>query len=226
MTDIRPFRALRYDPARVDLSRVIVPPYDVVAAEDRAAFFERDPHNAIRLELTRDVADEASTDYHHVREALDAWITERVLTRDPQPALYPLRQTFTAPDGARLSREGFALVHLGTTRAGSFGRTARSRGRRPTASSCCARARLSVVFLLYEDRERSRTALARSTRKRRAPGRARQNGRATVLVSPTQRDPHRGALLAIAGRDRRRPPPLRDRARLPRRAARRHAGRR
>ena len=35
MTTIRPFRALRYDPARVDLSRVLAPPYDVVAAEDR-----------------------------------------------------------------------------------------------------------------------------------------------------------------------------------------------
>ena len=51
MTEIRPFRALRYDPARVDLSRVIVPPYDVVAAEDRAGVLrarpaQRDPPRA------------------------------------------------------------------------------------------------------------------------------------------------------------------------------------
>ena len=35
MSVVRPFRALHYDPARVDLSRVIVPPYDVVADADR-----------------------------------------------------------------------------------------------------------------------------------------------------------------------------------------------
>ena len=61
MTAVRPLRALRYDPARVDLSRVIVPPYDVIAGDERGTFFERDPHNAIRFELTRDVAQETET---------------------------------------------------------------------------------------------------------------------------------------------------------------------
>jgi uncharacterized protein (DUF1015 family) len=37
MSDAHPFQALRYDTRRVDLSRVIAPPYDVIAAEDRAA---------------------------------------------------------------------------------------------------------------------------------------------------------------------------------------------
>ena len=177
MTDVRPFRALRYDPARVDLSRVIVPPYDVVAAEDRAAFFERDPHNAIRLELTRDVADEASTDYHHVREALDAWITERVLTRDAEPAFYPLRQTFTAPDGARLSREGFfALVHL-EDYAKRIVRPHERTLAGPKADRLkllrAARANLSVVFLLYEDREHLLAPLLREALERTAVGTAR-----------------------------------------------------
>jgi uncharacterized protein (DUF1015 family) len=177
MTDVRPFRALRYDPARVDLSRVIVPPYDVVAAEDRAAFFERDPHNAIRLELTRDVADEASTDYRHVREALDAWVAERVLTRDAEPALYPLRQTFTAPDGSRLAREGFfALVHL-EDYARRIVRPHERTLAGPKADRLkvlrAARANLSVVFLLYEDREHALAPLLRDALERAAVGTAR-----------------------------------------------------
>jgi uncharacterized protein (DUF1015 family) len=178
VTEVRPFRALRYDPARVDLSRVIVPPYDVVAAEDRAAFFERDPHNAIRLELTRDVADEADTDYRHVRETLDAWVAERVLTRDAEPALYPLRQTFTAPDGTRLAREGFfALVHLEDYER----RIVRPHERTlagPKADRLkllrAARANLSVVFLLYEDREHALAPLLRDALERCAVGTARE----------------------------------------------------
>ena len=35
MTAARPLRALRYDTNRVDLSRVIVPPYDVIADDER-----------------------------------------------------------------------------------------------------------------------------------------------------------------------------------------------
>jgi len=157
MTQVRPFRALRYDPARVDLSRVVVPPYDVVAAEDRDAFFERDPHNAIRLELTRDVADEATTDYSEVRDTLEAWTREQVLVRDAEPALYPLRQSFDAPEGGRHTREGFfALLHLEDYER----RIVRPHERTlagPKADRLkmlrATRANLSVVFLLYEDRE-------------------------------------------------------------------------
>ena len=157
MTRIRPFRALRYDPGRVDLSRVIVPPYDVIADEDRAGFFDRDPHNAIRFELTRDVADEADTDYAHVRQTLEEWSDSRVLIRDAEPAFYPLRQSFTAPDGTHLARDGFfALLHLEDYER----RIVRPHERTlagPKADRLkmlrATRANLSVVFMLYEDRE-------------------------------------------------------------------------
>ncbi|HKA15303.1 MAG TPA: DUF1015 domain-containing protein [Myxococcota bacterium] len=177
MTEVRPFRALRYDSARVDLSRVIVPPYDVVSAEDRAAFYDRDPHNAIRLELTRDVADEATTDYAQVPETLAAWTAERVLTRDAEPALYPLRQSFRAPDGSRLAREGFfALVHL-EDYAQRIVRPHERTLAGPKADRLkllqAARANLSVVFLLYEDREHALAPLLRGALERRALGAAR-----------------------------------------------------
>lgn len=69
----RPFQAIRYDTTRVDLSVVIMSPHDVIAADEYAGFFDRDPHNAIRFELTRDVADEAAADFAWTRETLDAW---------------------------------------------------------------------------------------------------------------------------------------------------------
>ncbi len=156
MTRLRPFRALHYDPTRVDLARVIVPPYDVIAAEDRAAFYERDAHNAIRLELTRDVAEEATTDYAHVRRTLDEWCASAVLARDAGPALYGLRQTFTAPDGRRLTREGFfALLHL-EDYARRIVRPHERTLAGPKADRLkmlrASRANLSPVYLLYEDR--------------------------------------------------------------------------
>jgi uncharacterized protein (DUF1015 family) len=157
MTDVRPFCALRYDPDRVELGRVIVPPYDVVADEDRAGFYERDPHNAIRLELTRDAADEAHTDYSEVRRTLDGWSEEGILRHDAEPAFYGLRQSFTAPDGARTTREGFfALLHL-EDYARRIVRPHERTLAGPKADRLkmlrAARANLSPIFFLYEDRE-------------------------------------------------------------------------
>lgn len=67
MTAVRPFPAVRYDLERSELSNVIVPPYDVIADDERDGYFERDPHNAIRFELTRKASDQASADYWRSR---------------------------------------------------------------------------------------------------------------------------------------------------------------
>ena len=156
MTLVRPFRALRYDPARVDLAKVIVPPYDVIAPQDRVTFHERHPHNAIRLELTKDVEQEATTDYAGIRLTLDEWFEEGILGQDARPGFYALRQSFTAPDGTNTVREGFfALLHLEDYERGIVRPHERTLAG-PKADRLkvlrAARANLSSVFLLYEDR--------------------------------------------------------------------------
>ncbi|HEY8492277.1 MAG TPA: DUF1015 domain-containing protein [Myxococcota bacterium] len=166
MTDVRPFRALRYDPARVELDRVIAPPYDVVNAEERAFYWQRDPHGAIRLELTEDPEAEAATDYHEVAETIAAWRREGVLRLDEAPALYALRQRFTGPQGEPREREGFfAALRLEPYER----RIVRPHERTlagPKADRLkllrATRANLSPIFLLYEDPERRLTELLRT----------------------------------------------------------------
>jgi len=47
--DIRPFRALRYDPASIaDLALVVAPPYDVIDAAEEARLLERHPANVVK----------------------------------------------------------------------------------------------------------------------------------------------------------------------------------
>lgn len=157
MSDVRAFRALRYDPSRVELERVLAPPYDVVTHEERASLWERDVHNAIRLELTRDEREEAEADYAEVTRRLGAWRREGVLRRDPRPALYLLRQRFAGPDGARRVRDGFfALLRLEDYAR----RVVRPHERTLSGPKVdrlkllrATRANLSPVFLLFEDRE-------------------------------------------------------------------------
>jgi len=155
MTLARAFRAVRYDPKRVELSKVIVPPYDVIAAEDRGSFFDRDPHNAIRFELTREVADEAEADYAEIADTLAAWRECGVLIDDDAPGYYVMKQRFESPEGGVLERVGF-YAELGL--ADYSERVVRPHERTlagPKADRLkllrAAKANLSTVFLLYED---------------------------------------------------------------------------
>jgi uncharacterized protein (DUF1015 family) len=155
VTEVRPFCGLRYDTSRVDLSRVIVPPYDVITPEERVAFHARDPYSAIRIELPREVGAEGG--YEDVAHTLAAWQREGVLRHDPAPAFYALRQGFTAPGGAKLVREGFfALLHL-EDYARRIVRPHERTLAGPKADRLrllrATQANLSIVFLLYEDRD-------------------------------------------------------------------------
>ncbi len=157
MTVARPFRAVRYDTRRADLSAVIVPPYDVIAADVRAGFFDRDPHNAIRFELTRDVADEATADYAWVRGLFDAWLAEGVLVQDREPAYYVMGQRYVAPSGDSLERIGFfaelALEEYDARVVRPHERTLAGPKADRLKQLRAAEANLSSVFLLYEDPE-------------------------------------------------------------------------
>ena len=52
MPQIRPFRALRYEPSSVgDVGRVMAPPYDVIEPAQRVALAARHPANVVRLDL-------------------------------------------------------------------------------------------------------------------------------------------------------------------------------
>jgi len=73
MPEITAFRALRYDPARVTLSQVITPPYDVLDAAQRAALAARSPYNFVGIDVP-DGSDRATSCIRYVsdtRAALD-----------------------------------------------------------------------------------------------------------------------------------------------------------
>jgi uncharacterized protein (DUF1015 family) len=88
-----PFRALRYDPARVSsLAAVTSPPYDVIEESEARALASADPHNIIRLILPREDDCGPEGPYEHAAHILRGWIADGTLRRDPDPAVYVLEQ--------------------------------------------------------------------------------------------------------------------------------------
>jgi uncharacterized protein (DUF1015 family) len=75
-----------------DLTDLVCPPYDVISAEQQAALLARDPHNAVRLELS------AAADPHAAAAAsLAAWMADGTLERQPASSVYYYRH---APPGS------------------------------------------------------------------------------------------------------------------------------
>jgi uncharacterized protein (DUF1015 family) len=104
VASFQPFNALRYDPTRVEQSRVISPPYDVIDDEQRTDLAGRDEHNAVRIDLP---VDEGGEDRYQVAKRLLAgWQAEGVLVADPTPPFTVYRMTYDDDAGVRQHTTG------------------------------------------------------------------------------------------------------------------------
>jgi uncharacterized protein (DUF1015 family) len=148
MIELRPFRAIHYDPARVDLADVIAPPYDVIDDRTLERLYARSPHNVVRLILNR-----SADRYGAAASELAAWRRGGVLAQDPTPSLYYYVQDFRLPDGSDRQRSGLiAAVRLEPFSAGNIlphERTfASAKADRLKLMTAC-RANLSAIFGVY-----------------------------------------------------------------------------
>lgn len=154
MADVRPFPAIRYAPGE-DLAAVVTPPYDVISPAAQARYYERSPHNIIRLELGRAEPgdDELNNVYTRAAATFAEWRLHGVLRQDA-PALYLYEQTFTV-EGKDYQRTSLlARVRLEPWEAGvilphertmSKPKEDRLRLMRATAAN------LSPLMALYDD---------------------------------------------------------------------------
>ena len=106
MARFQPFPAIRYDLGRVELDRVISPPYDVIDVEQRAELAQRDPHNAVRIDLP---VDEGGRDSYEVaRSLLAGWRDQGVLVTDDRPTFTVYRMSYL--DDAGVARRTTGVI--------------------------------------------------------------------------------------------------------------------
>lgn len=112
--ELTPFRGLRYDPDRVgSLAAVTSPPYDVIVRPDGLLHLESaDPHNIVRLILPQDTTPAARN--RQAADTLHDWLSEGVLTADPEPGLYVYEQH----DDGMLQRGIIGALRLSEPSAG------------------------------------------------------------------------------------------------------------
>ncbi len=113
MADIFPFHAYRYNAARVDPERVLTQPYDKISPAMQDRYYALDPRNLITVEKGKarpgDVP--GNNVYTRAAQALEEWIAEGVLVREPVSAVYAYFQDYQVPGTReRKLRKGFIAL--------------------------------------------------------------------------------------------------------------------
>ena len=114
MARLYPFRALRYDPARVNLTDVVTQPYDKITPAMQDAYYAASPYNLIRVILGKHQPSDTDADNVYTRAAatLNEWRAEGILKEEADPALYAYSQTYKVP-GTEETRERRGYIALG-----------------------------------------------------------------------------------------------------------------
>jgi len=132
MARLYPFRALRYDPARVNMEAVVTQPYDKITPAMQQRYYEASPYNLVRIILGKHEpgdtepqeflppGEQAHNVYTRAAEYLHDWRHDHILAEEPEPAIYGYSQTYTVPGTSAAAgepeireRRGFiALGHL------------------------------------------------------------------------------------------------------------------
>src|SRR6184192_1619835 len=158
MAHIEPFRAFRYDPAKVPLAQVATQPYDKITPEMQERYYAASPYNLVRIILGKRFESDSSTDSPYTRAAAEFhnWREKGIFLQDPEPSLYRYTQQFPSPDSSlQFERRGFiALGKLEDYSAGIVFRHEQTLSK-PKADRLdllrATRAHFEQIFMLYGD---------------------------------------------------------------------------
>jgi len=110
MAQVFPFRALRYNAARISFEHVLTQPYDKISPAMQEKYYAADPHNLIVVEKGRAYpADTPQNNvYTRAGAALEDWIRSGLVQEDLSPSFYLYTQEYAVPGTEeRRTRRGF-----------------------------------------------------------------------------------------------------------------------
>jgi len=113
MAQIAPFRALRYNPHRVDFSHVVTQPYDKITPEMQERYYAASPYNVVRIILGKSTNADSAADNVYTRAAafFREWRQAGIFLQEVEPAIYRYGQTFSRPaEEQELERSGFIAL--------------------------------------------------------------------------------------------------------------------
>ncbi len=101
MPECSPFCGWRYNPEKVEIEKIVAPPYDVVSEEEKLYYQNLSSYNVFHLELPES--------YSKAQKLVQKWIEEKILIKDPYPSIYFYELSFPF-NQKTLNRKGIILL--------------------------------------------------------------------------------------------------------------------
>lgn len=109
MKSIRPFQAVRFNSTKINISKVICPPYDVIDTDLAKKLSKQSANNSIFLSFNVNEK-QGKNKYKHISKLLKLWKSKSILVKDSKPSFYYLEEKFRWK-GKTKNRSGiFAMV--------------------------------------------------------------------------------------------------------------------
>lgn len=106
MAIIKGFRAIRYNPEKVNLKDVITEPYDRITPSMQDDYYKKSLYNVVRIILGKeDEPHPEKNKYLRAKIYIDEWLKDGILIREDKKALYIYQQKFRV-DGREMVRNG------------------------------------------------------------------------------------------------------------------------
>jgi uncharacterized protein (DUF1015 family) len=99
MAIINPFKGWYFDPKKVNLDDIIIPPYDIISDQERTEYKLRSPYNMVHGTLSD--GDE-KTRYTNAKKYLDSVTGKEILIQDKEECFYIVEQTVVETEKKRV----------------------------------------------------------------------------------------------------------------------------
>jgi len=177
MAVIRPFKGIFYNQEKIEIEKVVAPPYDIICEREVRHLCRQSAYNIVRLIAGRILplpfACPEKDRYTQAKELFYKWLKKGILIEADKPAIYIYRQDYSLPfpPFEKKSRIGFlCLLRLTEKGKGVFPHEATFsfavKDRQRLLEEC--KANFSPIFGLYEDKkERIREVIEGYLRRKR-----------------------------------------------------------
>lgn len=100
--EIKPIEAVIYNKDKVDMEKVVAPPYDVIDKNYQNELYKRSEYNIIRLILSKE-----NNPYEDAKNNFEDFKNKEVLIKTKKPIIFYIIQKYTNDKGQKIERKGF-----------------------------------------------------------------------------------------------------------------------
>ncbi|MBA3043521.1 DUF1015 domain-containing protein, partial [archaeon] len=114
MVEIAPFKGITYNKEKVDINRVVAPPYDIISKEEQEELYKKSEYNVVRLVLGKEYSADSEENNRYARAAgfFREWMDKGIFRKSEENCIYVYEEDYNIKGKSKKMRGFIALLKL------------------------------------------------------------------------------------------------------------------